>query len=769
MILTPMKTRTRIANWKLPREISTIRVGTPKLFAGGFYAIISALSFVFRSMGVIRGTIALLKMNQKGGFDCPGCAWPDPDDDRSHFEFCENGAKALAEEATRRVIGKAFFEKHSIEFLASQSDYWLSQQGRIGEPLYLDSTGHYSPITWENAFTLMAKKLRSLSSPKEAVFYTSGRTSNEAAYLYQLFARVYGTNNLPDCSNLCHESSGVAMKEAIGIGKGTVTLDDFKFADLIFIVGQNPGTNHPRMLTTLQTAKNKGARIITISPLDEAGTKRFKNPQNPLDLEGSGTQLSDLHIPVKINGDMAFFQLIGRSLLESDYGDQIFIDEYTSGYDEYVDHLYTQNNSELYEICGLDERHVITVAEMIRESKSIIMCWAMGLTQHKNAVATIQEALNLLLLGGNIGRKGAGPCPVRGHSNVQGDRTMGIWECPDNAFLEPFEREFDIKIPRESGHDVVHAIEAMDSGNVKFFMAMGGNFLSASPDTEVVSTALNKCDLTVHVSTKLNRTHLCPGTESLILPPLSRSEIDVQPSGPQKVSVENSMGIVHSSQGHLAPCSPNLLSEVKIISQLAIYTFLNENSSTNKIPWNLFSNDYSCIRNSIEKTIPGFDRYNERLENSFSLPNPPRDSRIFDTPNKKANFSVNQVCPVKVKDDEFILMTFRSHDQYNTTIYGLNDRYRGVFGGRRIILMNPLDMKRSRLEKAELVQVSSNYDNKIRSLSGFKVYPYDIPLGCIGSYFPETNPLVPLKEMAVKSHTPISKSIVVQVRKEALQ
>jgi molybdopterin-dependent oxidoreductase alpha subunit len=744
--------------------------------AGGVPAVVETARFVWGRMGVIRGTQAMLQVNQVDGFDCQSCAWPSPDERRHIAEFCENGAKAVSDEGTRKRVSPQFFEKHSVQDLLGRSDYWLNEQGRLTHPMVLrGESNHYEPISWEEAFSLLASELNSLGSPHEAAFYTSGRTSNEAAYLYQLFARSFGTNNLPDCSNMCHESSGAALKETIGIGKGTVTLDDFLKADAILVVGQNPGTNHPRMLTSLELAKENGAKIISVNPLPEVGNFRFKNPnpqnlKNPLKAAatffGEGAQLSDLWLQVKINGDLALFKGLMKELLEEERKspgkifDHDFIAQYTEGYTDFVSALESAPWPEILESSGLTRDQIRKAADIVLESRNLICCWAMGLTQHKNSVATIREVVNFLLVRGNIGRPGAGLCPVRGHSNVQGDRTMGIWEKPTPLFLEKLAQRYSFEPPREHGCDTVTCIQAMHRGRIKVFFALGGNFLSAAPDTELTAEALTRCRLTAQVSTKLNRAHLVTGRRALILPCLGRSEIDQRATGKQFVTVEDSMGIINPSQGRLKPASEHLLSEPAIIARLA-EAVLGKQAN---LPWSQWAEDYNLIRDEIEQVIPGFDRFNTRISQGiFYLPNPPRDERKFSTETGKAMFTLNPVERLPVEIGQYVLMTIRSHDQFNTTIYGLDDRYRGIHNGRRVIFMNPEDIKQEGLTQGQPVDITSHFEGHERQADRFLVAPYSIPRGCVAAYFPEANVLVPVGSVAEKSHTPTSKSVIVTI------
>ncbi len=751
-----------------PVEHTGLKLGKPATDSAGLKGLAAAVGHAGRYMRPLDAVRVSFKLNQKGGIDCPGCAWPDPDDDRSSLgEYCENGMKAIAEEAQKRRIGKAFFAEHSITDLLGWSDFKLGKAGRLAEPLVLHpGSEHYEPISWEDAFALIGQQLKTLVSPDEAIFYTSGRTSNEAAFLYQLFVREFGTNNLPDCSNMCHESSGVGLSQTIGIGKGTVKLDDLHQSDLIVVVGQNPGTNHPRMLSSLEKCKENGGKIITINPLPEAGLLKFTNPQRLGKMLGGGTTLTDLFLPVAVNGDVALLKAIMLLLWHEDRengGRTLawdFITEHTEGVEAFIEDLRKQDFNSLAEASGVSRDQIKEAVEMIRKADSLIICWAMGITQHENGVDNVKEIVNLLLCKGAFGRPGSGACPVRGHSNVQGDRTMGIWEAPKAAFLDKLQSTFGFDPPRQHGYATVDAIKAMYDGKGKVFFAMGGNFLSASPDTEYTGAALQNCELTVQVSTKLNRSHLIHGKTALILPCLGRTEIDLQEEGEQFVTVENSMGIVHRSKGILSPCSEALLSEPAIIAGLAQAT-LGENS---KVPWKQLVANYDRVRDAIEQVIPGFERYNERVreDGGFYLPNGPRDGH-FPTPSGKAQFTVNPLPANNLKDDEIILMTVRSHDQFNTTIYGLDDRYRGVKNERRVVFMNKQDARQLGFRSKQRVNLVNEHGGQTRIAEDFLVVPYDIPRGCLAAYFPEANVLVPIDSYAKGSKTPASKRIHVRV------
>lgn len=749
-----------------------VRLSKPKTAAAGLPAVIYSARHILREMDAVRGMKALLKLNQKNGFDCPGCAWPDPDDERSAIaEYCENGAKAVAEEATSKKLGPAFFAENSIASMGQLTDYEIGKKGRVAQPMYLASGAtHYTPISWENAFIKIAAHLNALSSPDEAVFYTSGRTSNEAAFLYQLFVREFGTNNLPDCSNMCHESSGVALSDSLGIGKGSVTLEDLYEAEVIIILGQNPGTNHPRMLSALQKAKKNGVKIISVNPLPETGLLNFMNPQTVGGMLHVPTHLTDLFLQVKINGDMALLQAIALLLLQEEEKrpgsvfDNQFIRNNTSGYETYIQHLRQLQPEQLSTAAGVSLEQIREAADMLLHKKKIVACWAMGLTQHKNAVDTIREVVNLLLLKGSVGKPGAGTCPVRGHSNVQGDRTMGIFERPSVKLLDTIRNIYGFEPPRKHGYDVVHAIAAMRDKKASVFIAMGGNFLSATPDTEVTATALRNCALTVHISTKLNRSHLVHGREALILPTLGRSDKDVQRGERQFVTCENSMGVVQMSKGNLHPISDQLLSEPAIVCKMAMATL----GSRSKVGWQHYMQHYDYIREDIEKVIPGFTNYNNRVRRpgGFYLPNGARDGKFF-TNTGKANFNVATVTEHKLAPDEYMMMTIRSHDQFNTTIYGLDDRYRGIYQERRVILMNAKDISEAGLKPNDVVDLINQSGGQERIVKRFLVVEYSIPEKCTATYFPETNPLVPLDSVADKSNTPTSKLVVIRIRKSS--
>jgi molybdopterin-dependent oxidoreductase alpha subunit len=755
-----------------PPDIGKLRIGRASDEAAGIPAIWNTMLYGFGEMGPVRSGEAFLKINHVTGFDCQSCAWPSPDKKRKTFEFCENGAKAVSDESTKKRIGAEFFAKYSIAELAAKSDYWLNQQGRLTSPMVRHANAtHYQPITWPDAFTMIAETLNSLDSPDQASFYTSGKTTNEPAFLLQLFARQFGTNNLPDCSNMCHESSGVAMVETLGVGKGTATLEDMESSELIFIFGNNPGTNHPRMLTSLQKAKDQGAKIIAVNPLPEVSLMRVTNPNpqdypNPLQLPfallGKGQALADLYLPVRVNGDVAAIKGILKDLFERERAghtsaiDREFIHTFTEGFEALLADVEATGWEEIEQNSGLSRNQLRVAADMYAASKKTIIAWCLGVTQQRNGVDNVSMIVNLLLVGGHMGRPGAGTVCVRGHSNVQGDRTMGVWERPPKAFLDTLGKEFNFEPPRKSGYDTVETLHAMFDGDVKVFFAISGNFLSNTPDTVYSAHAMQRCKLTAHVSTKLNRSHLITGERALILPCLGRSEEDIQASGKQFLTVEDSMGIIDPSQGFFPPASPDLMSDVAILANLAHAT-LGSRTSTN---WLGFAADYNLIRDAISRVIPGFANFNARLasEGFFYLPNAAKQ-RIFKTSSGKAKLTV---CPIPKHDlqpDEFLLTTIRSHDQFNSTIYGLNDRYRGVFDGRRALFLNPLDMQARNLHAGQIVDICSHFEGEVRKASHFAVVPYAIARRSAAAYYPEANVLVPVRSVAAKSNCPAFKCV----------
>lgn len=757
-----------------PEELLDLEVTEPKEWAAGIPAVYEAFKDIIHETGAVRGMMAAFKMNQKGGFDCSSCAWPDPDDDRSPIaEYCENGAKALAEEATVKKLTGEFFAQNSVADLAKLNDYEIGKKGRIAQPVYLPAGAtHYQGISWEDAFKKIANKLNSLASPDEAAFYTSGRTSNEASFMYQLFVREYGTNNMPDCSNMCHESSGTALSEVIGIGKGTVTLNDFYKTDVIIIMGQNPGTNHPRMLTALEKAKNNGAKIIAINPLHEAGLTAFKDPQKVKGFLGISAKLADLYLQVKINGDIALLKAIEKLLLDAEKEtpgkvfNHDFIQKSTVGYDELIQHLEKQDPEQLAEQSGVPIEAIRVAAEMLRNKQRIIICWAMGITQHVNGVDTIKEITNLALLKGSIGKAGAGLCPVRGHSNVQGNRTMLIWEKLKEESAKKLKEVFGFDPPKENGLDTVESIKAMHEGKLKVLFAMGGNFLSATPDTNFTANGIRNLDMTVHVSTKLNRSHLVHGKEALILPCYSRSDKDIINGVEQIVSCENSMGVVQLSKGVLNPISEQFLSETQIVCRLAKETI----GERTKVDWSKYESNYDYVRDLIAKVIPGCEDYNRKIRKpgGFYLPNDPRQGKFkTEKYGNKAAFSVVEVPQEKLEPDDYIMMSIRSHDQFNTTIYGLEDRYRGIHNERRVIFMNPKDIALGGFQAGDKVDLFNYGGGKARVARLFVIVPYNIPERNTATYYPETNVLVPIDSVAAGSNTPVSKRVIIKIRKHA--
>ncbi|MBC3763259.1 FdhF/YdeP family oxidoreductase [Quadrisphaera sp. RL12-1S] len=752
---------------------AALRVRGREDHAAGATAVVVALQHGVEQMGPLRTARTLLRLNQVDGFDCQGCAWPDPDPEHRHTaEFCENGAKAVAEEATLRRVTRDFWARHTLDDLAGRSDYWLGQQGRLTEPVVRrPGSDHYEPISYSEAFELIGEQLRSLPSPDAAAFYTSGRTSNEAAFAYQLFARAFGTNNLPDCSNMCHESTSVALAETIGVGKGSVHLHDFYDTDLVIIAGQNPGTNHPRMLSALERAKKTGAKILAVNPLPEAGLMAFRNPQTPKGLL-KGEHLADLHLPIRANGDLALFQWFGRAVVEAGRLDRAFVEAQTSGFEAWAEHVRSTDKSEVLAATGLTEAQLDEATALVVASPRFITCWAMGITQHRNAVGTIKEIVNLHLATGAIGLPGSGVCPVRGHSNVQGDRTMGIWEKSPDSFLDAVRDEFGFDPPRRHGHDTVDTIRAMRDGEVQFFLGMGGNFVQAAPDTGATEAALRNCAMTVHVSTKLNRSHAVAGTTAIVLPTLGRTERDVRGAGAQTreqfVTVEDSMSMVHASRGRLAPPAPGVLSEVSIISGIAAATLRDRDDATGSIDWAGFAEDYSAVRRHIAAVVPGCEDYDAKVRapGGFQLPHAPRDTRTFTTASGKGVFSVVPLSVLTVADDQLVLQTLRSHDQYNTTVYGLDDRYRGISGGRRVVFLNREDARDRGLADGDHVDLVGVWEDGVdRVAHDFRVVLYDTSRGSAAAYYPETNPLVPLDSQADQSGTPTSKGVVITLRR----
>lgn len=749
-------------------KFTGLKLKNPVTHAAGMLGVKEALRHGFKEMGIVRSMKGLLEMNQKDGFDCPSCAWPDPEKPSKIGEYCENGAKALADEATNTKADSAFFKKYSVEALSQFTDYELNRFGRLVEPLVLKPNSvYYESISWQEAFELIAKELKKLDSPDEAIFYTSGRSSNEAAFLYGMFARALGTNNMPDCSNMCHESSGVALNETLGIGKGSVKLEDLYEAEVVIVAGQNPGTNHPRMLSALEKCKNNGGKVISINPLEETGLVNFRNPQHLKGLVAGGTDLADLHLPVNINQDIPLVKLILKRLKQLNKDDDTvfdhnFIARYVDGYDALLNDIDTYDEKELLNLCGVSDEKINEAVALLAKKTKIVVCWAMGLTQHKNGVETIKEYINLLLLKGAIGKPNAGTCPVRGHSNVQGDRSVGIMHFVNENLNTSIKKHMGFTPPTKEGVDTVGAIKAMHEGKAKVFMCLGGNFLMAASDTAYTAEGIQNCDLTVQVSTKLNRSHLVTGKTALILPTLGRSEKDIKNGKQRNFTVENSMGRVTQSKGVLKPASNNLMSEPELIATLA-HTYFEEKHAVN---WQALGQDYSLIRSYIDKVIKGFKKTEERSKGvGYYLPNNVRELDFSHLPNGKAQLTINKLPNHKLTFNEFMLMTIRSHDQFNTTIYGLDDRYRGIYNERRVLFINEADMEKLHLKKLDIVNITSNYDDTLRIAPNFIIIPYKIPKGNLAAYFPETNVLVPYNHFADKSKTPISKSIVVQILK----
>ncbi|MCH1919140.1 FdhF/YdeP family oxidoreductase [Shewanella sp. A3A] len=745
--------------------------------AGGWGALKATTEHLLKSNNVAKNILNLLRTNQDHGFDCPGCAWGEKGVS-GRFRFCENGAKAVNWEATSKRVDRHFFAEHSVSYLNQQTDYWLEFQGRLNEPMKYDAASdHYLPISWDEAFSEIAQHLNALDNPNQAEFYTSGRASNEAAFMYQLFVRRFGTNNFPDCSNMCHEASGVALIEAIGIGKGTITIEDFEKADAIFLFGQNPGTNHPRMLETLASAYKRGARIVAFNNLKERGLERFTNPQHPLEMlkNGSTPTTSDYYLP-KLGGDMAIVRGVVKTLYQrhqvaqqqgKSVFDLAFIAEHTDGMDDYLAQVDATQWDDIIAQSGLSRADIENIADIYQNAKRVIVTWAMGITQHKHSVNTIQELVNLQLLFGQIGKEGAGLCPVRGHSNVQGDRTMGINEKPNAAFLSRFEKVFGFTPPAASGHNVVEALQALEAGESKVFIGLGGNLVAAAPDTAKVAAAMRNAELTVNIATKLNRTHVNPGKDAIILPCLGRTDIDIQAGGEQKITVEDSFSMVHASSGRVDMRGEQMRSEVAIIAGIAAATL----GARNPVDWQAMVDNYDRIRDLIEQTIPGFDDFNQRLDvpGGFYLGNSAGE-RVWNTAVGKARFFGHalpaQIVPVtaNAEDHTFLMQTMRSHDQYNTTIYGYDDRYRSVFGERNVVFFNETDMQRLGLKTGDLVDITTVWHDGVeRKIQGFKAVPHQIAQGNLAAYFPEANALIPLNSYGDRSFTPTSKSILVKV------
>lgn len=745
-----------------------LKVSEPKHAAAGLKAVMVSMERGFAEAGPSRTLRSMLRVNQHDGFDCPGCAWPESiTGKRKPAEFCENGAKAIAEEASARTVTPEWFAQHSIEDLRDKTEYWLGSQGRITTPMIIrEGDTHYSPISWAEAFSTIGAHVNA-TTPDKCVFYTSGRTANETAFMYQLLARSLGTNNLPDCSNMCHESSGTALNPTIGIGKGTVSLEDFEHTDLIFVVGQNPGTNHPRMLSALADARKRGARVVAVNPLPEAGFFGFKDPQTVGGMLGKADPISSDFLQIKVGGDLALFQAFGHLLLEEEKKhpgtvvDHAFIAAATDGFEAYKDARATLDWDATETATGLTRTQITEIAMLLAKSKATIICWALGLTQQPHSVPTLKEIINLLLLQGNFGKPGAGACPVRGHSNVQGDRTMGIWEKPTEQLLTALDAEFGIESPRAHGYDSTEALHAFEKDEVDVFVSMGGNFALANSDTEALEAGMQRAKLTVHISTKPNRSHVVHGKTSLILPTLGRTDKDDKhPSGAQFLSVEDSMSVIKSTRGRLTPVSDHLLAEPVIVARMA-QAILGDNHPVN---WRAMAEDYDVIRDHIERVLPGFEDFNRRVrdKNGFVLPNPPRDTRSFATDIGKGRFTVSEFEALEAPEGHLILQTMRSHDQYNTTFYGLDDRYRGIKDGRRVILINPEDLAETGFSDRDLVDVISTFAGTERRANRFRLVSYPTAKGCVAAYYPEANALVHRDLVARESNTPGFKAMMVR-------
>jgi molybdopterin-dependent oxidoreductase alpha subunit len=740
-----------------------IEVKPPEEWAAGRPAVAVSIRRTMQQAGLVRSVRSLAVINQSDGFDCPGCAWPEPTP-RHRVEFCEQGAKAVAEAADRARCSPELLADHPLADLRQRDDYWLGRQGRLTRPMIKrPDDDRYRPIAWSDAFALIGQQLQACSHPDEAVFYTSGRTSNEAAFAFQLLARSFGTNNLPDCSNLCHEPTSVALAEAIGTGKGTVTFEDFELADLVIVLGQNPGSNHPRMLSTLEAVKERGAKILAVNPLPEAGLLRFKNPQRASGLLGSGTELADLHLPVRLGGDQALFRWLSRRAIETGRTDRRFIADHTDGYESFRDAITAEGHESAVdpaEHTGVSQDSLDQAWELVAEAERIIVCWAMGITQHRDSVATLRDIANFALLTGNIGRPGAGLCPVRGHSNVQGDRTMGIWHDPAPEFLDGLSRRFAFEPPRQRGLDATDTVASLRDGRVRVIVSMGGNLARALPDSVVVEEALERCPLTVHVSTKLNRSHVVGGRTSLILPTLTRTDIDRRSGGEQLVTVEDSFGTVHASKGTIDPPDPELLSEVAIVARIGSAAV----PSLQPV-WSRYEHDYATIRADIEAVVDGFERFEERLAQpgGFLLANPVRDHRRFPTEQGRAQFSAERLHQPYGGGGELVLQSLRSHDQFNTTIYGHDDRYRGISGGRRVVLVNAEDITRLGFQAGDVVDIERQSSGQTRAVRSFRIVSYPTPSGCAAAYFPEANALVDHDDRSPEAGTPAFKAIPIRL------
>lgn len=748
-------------------------VKEPMGSAAGLKAVGVSFERGLKQGGVSRTVRSMYRINQHQGVDCPGCAWPESiTGDRKPIEFCENGAKALAEENTTRVATPEWWAAHSISELRDKTEYWLGQSGRITHPMMIrEGETHYRPVSWSEAFTTIAEHVQA-TTPDRCTFYTSGRTPNETAFMYQLFARSLGTNNLPDCSNMCHESSGTALNPTIGIGKGTVSLEDLEHSELVFVVGQNPGTNHPRMLGSLAECRRNGGKVVAVNPLPEAGLLRFKDPQTPKGLLADGERISDEFLQIKVGGDQALFQALGHLLLQKEAAapgtviDQEFIESETAGFAEYAAAREHLDWAEIETATGLQRAEIEHIGDLLAASKATIFCWALGITQQPHSVDTIKEIVNLLLVQGNFGKPGAGACPVRGHSNVQGDRTFGIWEKPTEDLLQRIDAEFGITSPREHGYDSTESMIEMAKGEIDVFVSLGGNLALANSDTAYMEAGLQRTGLTVHISTKPNRSHTVHGKTSIILPTLGRTDRDDKhPGGSQFLTVENSMSVVSSTRGRLEPVSDHLLAEPVIIARMAEAVLGPDHA----VDWKAMAEDYDVIRDHCSRVIPGTEDFNRRVREKygFVLPNPPRDRRQFATQQGKGQFTVRALEYLDPPEGHLVLQTMRSHDQYNTTFYGLDDRYRGISGGRRVILIHPEDLAASGFADRELVDVVSSFAGEELRADRFRLVSYPTARGCVAAYYPEANALVHRDLVARESNTPGFKAIMVRFERRA--
>ncbi|MDI7864229.1 FdhF/YdeP family oxidoreductase [Rhizobiaceae bacterium n13] len=744
--------------------------------AGGWGALKAVAVTLAHQQVVAQGTLTLLKANQPEGFDCPGCAWPDPKH-TSSFEFCENGAKAITWESTAKRASPDFFANHTVSELWNWIDHKLEDVGRLTSPMrYNSATDRYEPIEWEEAFSVIAAELNKLDNPNKAEFYTSGRASNEAAFLFQLLVRAYGTNNFPDCSNMCHEATSVGLPQSIGVGKGTVTLEDFDYADAIFSFGHNPGTNHPRMMTTLHNASRRGVPIIAFNPLKERALERFAAPQNPIEMVTlSSTPIASAYHQVRTGGDLAALKGMMKAIFERDAADiaaggsgvldRAFIAEHTVGFDALRADVETTSWDQIVTVSGLTKDALESAADVYINAKNVIVCYGMGITQHANGTGNVQQIANLLMLRGNLGRQGAGIAPIRGHSNVQGDRTVGITEIPNKALLDGMERAFGFRPTAEKGHNAIEAIEAIIAGESRALICLGGNLAVAMSDPEATWEGMRKLDLAVHIATKLNRSHLITAKTSIVLPCLGRTDLDTQASGPQAVTVEDSMSMVHASRGFLKPPSDALKSEPAIIAGIAKATLGDRYG----IDWDGLIADYDRIRDKIEEVFPDFFEFNKRVRvrGGFRL-DVPASFRRWNTKSGKANFLLAPGLdedPLLKSPDALVLTTIRSHDQYNTTVYGLDDRYRGVFGRRDVIFINKEELARRGLKDGDLIDIRGlvGTGEGTHIVRGFTAVEYNIPNGSIAGYYPEMNAVLSLSHYDRQSGTPSYKGVPVMV------